>query len=226
MKDEIALVKQKVAEICRAQSHRLPATLIRPPGDFDLAEHALQEAFRAAIERWPREGLPRSPFAWLVSTGRFKGIDSIRRRARRDQILAEIAAESTYTDFDPTALDIEVVGDDQLRFIFTCCHPSLPRQGRIALVPREVCGLTTPEIARAFLVTPETMTRRISRAKEQIQSEQIPYRIRSRHELGERLNVVLQMVSSSITRDTMRPRVMISFAGMSLTTRSVSAGSS
>ncbi|HKM56572.1 MAG TPA: RNA polymerase sigma factor [Isosphaeraceae bacterium] len=184
----------QVAELYRTESRRVLATLIRLLGDVDLAEEALQEAFRAALEQWPREGLPRNPRAWLVSTGRFKGIDVVRRRGRHEALLATVAQETREAYLDPEGLDDEILQDDQLRLIFTCCHPALPQDGRIALALREVCGLTTEEIARAFLVTPATMTKRIARAKDRIRKERIPYEIPSRAELARRLAAVLQVV--------------------------------
>lgn len=190
----VRTIHEHVAELYRTESRRVLATLIRLLGDFDLAEEALQEAFRAALEQWPREGLPRNPRAWLVSTGRFKGIDVVRRRGRHNALLAAIAQETPEPSIDPEGLAEETLQDDQLRLIFTCCHPSLPQDGRISLALREVCGLTTEEIARAFLVTTATMTRRIARAKEKIREERIPYEVPSRHQLGARLATVLQVV--------------------------------
>ncbi len=187
-------IDEQVAELYRTESRRVLATLVRLLGDFDLAEEALQEAFRAALEQWPREGLPRNPRAWLVSTGRFKGIDVVRRRGRHEALLAAVAQETREASLDPEALDDETLQDDQLRLIFTCCHPALPQDGRIALALREVCGLTTEEIARAFLVTPATMTKRIARAKDRIRKERIPYEVPSRAELARRLAAVLQVV--------------------------------
>jgi RNA polymerase sigma-70 factor, ECF subfamily len=187
-------IDEQVAELYRTESRRVLATLVRLLGDFDLAEEALQEAFRAALEQWPKEGLPRNPRAWLVSTGRFKGIDVVRRRGRHEALLATMAQETRETSLDPEGLDDETLQDDQLRLIFTCCHPSLPQDGRIALALREVCGLTTEEIARAFLVTPATMTKRIARAKDRIRKERIPYEVPSRTELARRLAAVLQVV--------------------------------
>ena len=187
-------IDERVAQLYRTESRRVLATLIRLLGDFDLAEDALQEAFRAALEQWPREGLPRNPRAWLVSTGRFKGIDVARRRGRHEALLAKVAQETPQVHLDPEGLDDETLQDDQLRLIFTCCHPALPQDGRIALALREVCGLTTEEIARAFLVTPATMTRRIARAKERIRKERLPYEVPSRQELARRLAAVLQVV--------------------------------
>jgi RNA polymerase sigma-70 factor (ECF subfamily) len=187
-------IDEQVADLYRTESRRVLATLIRLLGDVDLAEEALQEAFRTALEQWPREGLPRNPRAWLVSTGRFKGIDVVRRRGRHEALLATVAQETREAYLDPERLDDETLQDDQLRLIFTCCHPALPRDGRIALALREVCGLTTEEIARAFLVTPATMTKRIARAKDRIRKERIPYEIPSRADLARRLAAVLQVV--------------------------------
>jgi len=187
-------IDEQVAELYRTESRRVLATLIRLLGDFDLAEEALQEAFRAALEQWPKEGLPRNPRAWIISTGRFKGIDVVRRRGRHEALLATVASETREAYLDPEGLDEETLQDDQLRLIFTCCHPALPQDGRIALALREVCGLTTEEIARAFLVTTATMTRRIARTKERIRKERLPYEVPSRQELARRLAATLQVV--------------------------------
>jgi RNA polymerase sigma-70 factor (ECF subfamily) len=187
-------IDEQVAELYRMESRRVLAALVRLLGDFDLAEEALQEAFRAALEHWPKEGLPRNPRAWLVSAGRFKGIDVVRRRGRHEALLSTVAQETREAYLDPEELDDETLQDDQLRLIFTCCHPSLPQDARIALALREVCGLTTEEIARAFLVTPATMTKRIVRAKDRIRKERIPYEVPSRTELARRLAAVLQVV--------------------------------
>jgi RNA polymerase sigma-70 factor (ECF subfamily) len=187
-------IAEHVAELFRTESMRVLATLVRLLGDFDLAEESLQEAFRAALEQWPRVGLPRNPRAWLVSAGRFKGIDAVRRRGRHEALLAKVAQEARKAYLDPEGLDEETLQDDQLRLIFTCCHPALSQDGRIALALREVCGLTTDEIARAFLVAPATMTKRIARAKDRIRKERIPYEVPSRAELARRLAAVLQVV--------------------------------
>ena len=183
-----------VADLYRSESRRVLATLIRLLGDFDLAEEALQEAFQAALEQWPREGIPRSPRAWLVSAGRFKGIDALRRRERSDALLGAVAEDYREPAADPEEWDDETIQDDQLRLIFTCCHPLLPQDARIALALREVCGLTTEEVARAFLVPSETVKKRIARAKERVRTERIPYEIPSRTELAKRLDAVLQVV--------------------------------
>jgi len=192
--DPTRALSEQVADLYRDESRRVLATLIRLLGDFDTAEEALQEAFQAALEQWPRDGVPRSPRAWLVSVGRFKGIDALRRRGRHDVALAAAARDHGEPFVDPEASDDEIIQDDQLRLIFTCCHPLLPQDARIALALREVCGLTTEEIARAFLIAPQAMKRRISRAKERIREERIPYEVPSRTELGKRLETVLQVV--------------------------------
>jgi RNA polymerase sigma-70 factor, ECF subfamily len=192
--DPTRALSEQVADLYRDESRRVLATLIRLLGDFDTAEEALQEAFQAALEQWPREGVPRNPRAWLVSVGRFKGIDALRRRGRRDAILASVARDQPELRIDPESWVEEAIQDDQLRLIFTCCHPLLVQDDRIALALREVCGLTTEEIASAFLVTTQTMTRRITRAKERIRKKRIPYEIPSRDELAHRLDAVLNVV--------------------------------
>ena len=176
-----AAVRDAVDAIYRTESRRVFATLIRLLGDFDLAEEALHEAFASAVKQWPTEGLPANPRAWLVSAGRFKAIDAIRRRARFDASLGELAEEAG-------------VEDDRLRLIFTCCHPALPAEAQTALTLREVCGLTTEEIASAFLVAPSTLAQRIVRAKTKIRDAKIPYHIPSREDLPGRLESVLQVV--------------------------------
>ncbi|HXC65677.1 MAG TPA: RNA polymerase sigma factor, partial [bacterium] len=175
----------------RAESRRVLATLIRLLGDFDLAEEALQDAFAAALEQWPRDGVPGNPRAWLVSTGRFKAVDAIRRRARFSPL--EGHAEPADPAADPSAQTPQLE-DDRLRLIFTCCHPALAPEARAALTLREVCGLTTEEIARAFLVPPSTLAQRIVRAKAKIKEARIPYEVPARSELPERREAVLQVV--------------------------------
>jgi RNA polymerase sigma-70 factor (ECF subfamily) len=183
-----------VDSVYRSESRRVFATLIRLLGDFDLAEEALHEAFASAIEQWPRDGIPDSPRAWLVSAGRFKAIDAIRRRAKFDASLGTIAERLDARARDAADLDDERVEDDRLRLIFTCCHPALPPEARVALTLREVCGLTTEEIARAFLTPPATLAQRIVRAKAKIRAAGIPYQVPTRADLPERLETVLHVV--------------------------------
>ena len=170
------------------------ATLIRLLGDFDLAEEALQDAFATAVEKWPVEGIPGNPRAWLISTGRFKAIDGLRRRSRFDASLAAVAERLGDGVTPPHELDDEGVEDDRLRLIFTCCHPALPPDAQIALTLREVCGLTTEEIARAFLLPAPTLAQRIVRAKAKIKAAKIPYQVPSRIDLPERLATVLHVI--------------------------------
>jgi RNA polymerase sigma-70 factor (ECF subfamily) len=187
-------VVTSIEELFRSESRRVLATLIRLLGDFDLAEEALQEAFAAAVERWPEEGVPRNPRAWLVSTGRFKAIDSLRRRARFDASLGIVADQLGDGITPPYEPEDDGVEDDRLRLIFTCCHPALPPDAQIALTLREVCGLTTEEIARAFLSPAPTLAQRIVRAKAKIKAARIPYQLPSRADLPERLASVLHVI--------------------------------
>jgi RNA polymerase sigma-70 factor (ECF subfamily) len=182
-----------VETVYRSDSRRVFATLIRLLGDIDLAEEAMHDAFASAVEQWPREGVPANPRAWLVSTGRFKGIDVIRRRARFDASLRDVA-ERLEVESQTAAGQDEDVEDDRLRLIFTCCHPSLPPEAQGALTLREVCGLTTEEIARAFLTAPPTVAQRIVRAKAKIKSAQIPYQVPAQADLPDRLDSVLRVV--------------------------------
>jgi RNA polymerase sigma-70 factor (ECF subfamily) len=187
--------RQRIDRLYRSESRRVLATLIRLLGDFDLAEEALQDAFMAAVEQWPRDGLPANPRAWLVSTGRFKAIDRLRRRARFDAMLGELAARlDDRAAPDPAEQDDHLLGDDRLRLIFTCCHPALPPDAQVAMTLREVCGLTTEEIARAFLTRPPTVAQRIVRAKARIRAARIPYSVPPPHELPDRLETVLHVV--------------------------------
>jgi RNA polymerase sigma-70 factor (ECF subfamily) len=182
-----------VEAVYSAESRRVLATLIRLLGDFDLAEEALHDAVAAALEQWPREGVPHNPRAWLVSTGRFKAIDATRRRARFNASVADLATRIEHT-LPPDPLDEASIDDDQLRLIFTCCHPALPLDAQTALTLREVCGLTTEEIARAFLTTPSTIAQRIVRAKAKIRDARIPYQVPEAHELSSRVDAVLRVV--------------------------------
>jgi len=191
--DALQRVRAAAEAIYRAESRRVFATLVRLLGDFDLAEEALHDAFRAALEQWPRDGIPANPRAWLVSAGRFKAIDGIRRRTRFDSM--EDVAEQVEAVIDDTApSDSEAIEDDRLRLIFTCCHPTLAADAQVALTLREVCGLTTEEIAQAFLSAAPTLAQRIVRAKAKIRDARIPYQVPEPGERAERLDSVLRVV--------------------------------
>ena len=183
--------REAIDAIYRAHSRRVFATLIRLLGDFDVAEEALHDAFRAALEQWPRDGVPANPRAWLVSTGRFKAIDGLRRRARFEPLPEGIEEHLAAAEDEPDGDEVE---DDRLRLIFTCCHPALSPDAQVALTLREVCGLTTEEIARAFLAAAPTLAQRIVRAKANIRDARIPYRVPSPPELPDRVESVLRVI--------------------------------
>src|SRR5262245_27836728 len=191
---ESADVRETVEAIYRDEARRVFATLVRLLGDFDLAEEALHDAFASAVEQWLREGVPANPRAWIVSAGRFKAIDVMRRRARFDASLSTLADRLNTSQGQAPDLDNEGIEDDRLRLIFTCCHPALPPEARVALTLREVCGLTTEEIGRAFLTAPPTIAQRIVRAKAKIKDAKIPYQVPSRADLPERLETLLQVI--------------------------------
>jgi RNA polymerase sigma-70 factor (ECF subfamily) len=185
-------LSRTIETLYRSESGRILATLVRLLGDLDLAEETMHEAFAAALDRWPHVGIPDKPRPWLISTARFKAIDGMRRRARFDGVERDLALQiEAHINEAPKEEEIE---DDRLRLIFTCCHPALPPEGQVALTLREVCGLTTDEIARAFLVSPATLAQRIVRAKAVIRDKAIPYQVPVSQELSARLGAVLQVV--------------------------------
>src|SRR5947199_6239821 len=188
-------IRELLDSLYRVDSGRILATLIRLLGDFDLAEEAMHEAFAAALSLWPRSGVPGNPLPWLISTARFKAIDTLRRRARFDASQDELARylEAQWSSAERSNAE-DSLEDDRLRLIFTCCHPALPPEAHVALTLREICGLTTDEIARAFLAAPAAIAQRIVRAKAKIKQAGIPYHVPSRADLPERLETVLQVI--------------------------------
>ena len=190
----VETVLETLDTVYRSESRRILATLIRLLGDFDLAEDALHDAFKAALEQWPQDGVLANPRTWLISAGRFKAIDTMRRRARFDSSQAALAEQLGAETVNPVELDDEGIEDDRLRLIFTCCHPALSPEARVVSTLREVCGLTTEEIARAFLSAPSTLAQRIVRAKAKIRNSRIPYQVPSKEDLPDRLDTVLQVI--------------------------------
>src|SRR6202034_3264553 len=188
-------IRELLDSLYRVDSGRILATLIRLLGDFDLAEEAMHEAFAAALSVWPGSGVPGNPRPWLISTARFKAIDTLRRRARfdasQDELVRYLEAQWSSAERSNEEDSLE---DDRLRLIFTCCHPAIPPEAQVALTLREICGLTTEEIARAFLVSPATLAQRIVRAKTRIRETPIPYEVPTPPELPERLDAVLQVI--------------------------------
>ncbi len=186
--------RQTIELVYRAESRRVFATLVRLLGDFDLAEEALQEAFAAAVEKWPTDGVPKSPPAWLITVGRLRGIDNLRRRRRFDRMAAELKIDAVQTWPPGAAPRAEELADDRLHLLFACCRPELPQDAQVALVLREVCGLTTEEVARAFLVRAPTIAQRIVRAKQRLRQRSVPFEIPTLVELPERSVQVMRVI--------------------------------
>jgi len=187
-------IRAQIETVYQTESRRVLATLIRLLGDFDRAEEALHDAVRAALEQWPRDGIPANPRSWLVSAGRFRAIDHIRRQQRFDPLESVADPSGPPPQEERVRFDDAGLDDDRLRLIFTCCHPALSPDARIALTLREVCGLTTEEIARAFLTPTPTLAQRIVRAKNKIRQARIPYQVPERRELPERLDAVVRVI--------------------------------
>lgn len=188
------IINREIGKIYKSESGQVLASLVRILGDFDLAEEALQEAFSVALEKWPKDGIPENPYSWLISTGKFKAIDSIRRLGRGRELLIENFSPNNEVYPEHQVWEKNVVEDDQLRLIFICCHPSFPLDSRIALSLRDVCGMTTEEIARAYLVSFETIKKRISRAQALFRKKKIPYEIPSKSEMTNRMDAVLHVI--------------------------------